>query len=110
MSTVRARISRYSVGFLPVVVTALGVALLAYGALAFLSSPLAGVWLGGAGLFLLLSGVVATPWAAERFDLTPDQQRSTALVFGFGGAVLLALFVVVNVMTFASFESGSSSN
>ncbi|MFC6736553.1 hypothetical protein ACFQEQ_09935, partial [Halolamina salina] len=64
---------------------------------------LGGAWLALSGLCLLLSGVVATPWAADRFDLTPGQQRNTALVFG--GAALLVLFVVVNV---ASFESGGS--
>ncbi|WP_435117955.1 hypothetical protein [Halolamina sp. C58] len=102
-----SRSSQQSVGFLPVVVAALGVALLGYGALVFGASPLAGAWLGLSGLCLLLSGVVATPWAAERFDLTPTQQRTTALVFGVGGVALLALFVVVN---FASFEAGSSSS
>ncbi|QKY20986.1 hypothetical protein B4589_011600 [Halolamina sp. CBA1230] len=106
MSTVSKSPQR-SVGFLPVVVAALGVVLLGYGALAFASSPLGGAWLGLAGLCLLLSGVVATPWAADRFDLTPAQQRTTALVFGVGGAALLALFVLVNV---ASFEGGSSSS
>jgi hypothetical protein len=100
--------SRRSVGFLPVVVAALGVVLLGYGALAFLSSPLAGAWLGVAGFCLLLSGVVATPWAAERFDLTRVQQRNTALAFGVGGAALLVLFVVVNFVTSQSFEGGSS--
>ncbi len=99
------RSSQQSIGFLPVVVAALGVSLLGYGVPVVGASPLAGVWLGGSGLFLLLSGVVATPWAAGRFDLTPAQQRTTALVFGVGGAVLLALFVAVNV---ASFESGES--
>ena len=106
-STVTSRSPQQSVGFLPVVVAALGVALLGYGALAFAASPLGGAWLALSGLCLLLSGVVATPWAAHRFDLTPAQQRTTALVFGVGGAALLALFVVVNV---ASFEGGSSSS
>ena len=97
--------SHRSVGFLPVVVAALGVSLLGYGVLVVGASPLAGVWLGGSGLFLLLSGVVATPWAADRFGLTPAQQRTTALVFGVGGAALLLLFVVVNVASFGSGES-----
>ena len=110
MSTVRTKSSRSSVGFLPVVVAALGVVLLGYGALAFTSSPLAGAWLGVAGLCLLLSGVVATPWAAERFELTHAQQRNTAVAFGIGGAALLVLFIVVNFMAFEPFESGSSSN
>lgn len=110
MSTVSTKPSSRSVGFLPVVVAALGVVLLGYGALAFTSSPLAGAWLGVAGLCLLLSGVVATPWAAERFDLTRVQQRNTALAFGIGGAALLVLFVVVNFATFQSFEGGSSGN
>jgi len=95
-----------SPGFLPVAVAALGVVLLGYGALAFAASPLAGVWLAASGLCLLLSGVFATEWAATTFDLTPRQQRGTALAFGVGGGLLLVLFVVVN---FASFSDGSSS-
>lgn len=106
MSTVSTRSTKRSVGFLPVVVAALGVVLLGYGALAFASSPLAGGWLGAAGLCLLLSGVVATPWAAERFDLTSAQQRDTALILGGGGVFLLVAFIAVNFMTV---EGGSSS-
>jgi hypothetical protein len=109
MSTVSTRSASRSVGLLPVIVAASGVVLVGYGALAFLSSPLAGAWLGVTGLCLLLSGIAATSWAAERFDLSPAQQRNTALAFGFGGAALLALFVVVNFVTFQSFEGGSSS-
>lgn len=105
-STVSTRSTRQSVGFLPVVVAALGVTLLGYGALAFASSPLGGAWLGLSGLCLLLSGLVATPWIADRLDLTPTQQRTTALVFGGGGAALLVLFIVVNV---TGFDGGSSS-
>jgi len=103
---VSTRSPQQSVGFLPVVAAALGVTLLGYGALAFGSSPLGGVWLGLAGLCLLLSGLVATPWLADRLGLTPAQRRTTALVFGVGGAALLVLFVLVNV---ASFEGGTSS-
>jgi len=106
MSTVSTT-DRRSPGLLAVVVAALGTVVLGYGVLVIPVSPLAGVWLAVAGLFLLIAGVVATPWAAARFDLTPREQRTTALVFGGAGFVLLALFVVVS---FASFESGSSSS
>lgn len=102
-----AQSTRRSSGFIAVVVAALGVTLLGYGALVFLASPLGGAWLAVSGLFLVISGVVATPWAAAQFDLTPGQQRTIALAFGVGGVMLLVLFVVVNG---ATFESGSSSS
>jgi len=104
-STVSARSTQQSVGFLPVVVAALGVTLLGYGALAFGSSPLGGAWLGLSGGCLLLAGLVATPWIADWLGFTPAQRRTVALVFGLGGAALLVLFVLVNV---AGFGGGSS--
>jgi len=103
---VSTRTTEPSVGFLPVVVAALGVVLLGYGASAFSAAPLAGVWLAAAGLCLLLSGVVATPLVAGQFGLTTAQQRNAALVLGGVGALLLVAFLAVNV---ASFGAGSGS-
>lgn len=97
--------TKRSPGVLPVTVAALGVVLLGYGALVFGASPLGGAWLAVSGLCLLLSGVVATAWAGEQFDLTPGQQRTTALSFGVGGALLFVLFVVVNYAAFTAFET-----
>lgn len=105
MSTVSSRSTDSSPGFFTVLLASFGVVLLGYGALAFSASPLGGVWLALAGLCLLISGVLRTAWAGGRLELTPDQQRTTALVFGVGGMVLLALFVVVNYAVVTSFET-----
>ncbi|GAB7094106.1 hypothetical protein JCM30237_12580 [Halolamina litorea] len=109
MSTVSTRSTQRpsGPGFLAVVVGSLGVVLLAYGAFAFLASPLAGGWLAVSGLCLLLSGVFATPWAVEHTELSAEGCRTASVAFAAVGVALLALFVVVN---FASFEGGSAGN
>jgi len=94
-----------SPGFLPVVVSSLGVVLVGYGALVVAASPLGGAWLAVAGLCLFLSGTVATDWVAERVGLTSGDQRALSVGFGVTGAVLLVLFVAVNYAVFTSSET-----
>lgn len=97
--------THHSPGFLPVLVASLGVVLMGYGALTFVSSLLGGAWLAASGLFLLLSQLIRTGLVGGRFGLTPGQQRAASHTLGVVGVVLLALFVVVNYAAITSFET-----
>lgn len=94
-----------SFGVLAVLAILAGVFVFGYGLLVLPTSVLGGVWIGAIGLSLALSGLFATEWAGDRFDLSAPTRRRLSLAFVGLAAVLLVAFVVIN---FAAFESGDA--
>ena len=83
----------------------LGTATTGYGFLLLPQSGLGGAWIAAIGLALVLSGVLATDWAAGRLGLSPSTRRTLSLSFAAIAALLLVAFVVVNGASFESFEA-----
>jgi|GEM_PF-6227605 len=78
----------------------LGISVTLYGVLVLSASALGGVWIVATGVALLLSGVLATAWAAEQFALDPRTQRLLVVAFAVVAVFLGVSFVLVNGMTF----------
>lgn len=85
----------------PALAMLVGVLLVGLGVLFLQGSLLAGIHIAAIGVSLFLAGMVSTRWAANRWNMSPRDQRTWAVAFTVLAGVLMLLFVVVN---YASFE------
>lgn len=85
----------------PAVAMLVGTVLVALGVLFLQSSLLAGLHIGTLGAAIFLAGMVSTHWAANRWNMSPRDQRNWSIAFTALAGILLILFVVIN---YAGFE------
>jgi uncharacterized membrane protein YidH (DUF202 family) len=60
-----------------------------------------GIHIAAIGASIFLAGMVSTRWAANRWNMSPTDQRNWAVAFTVLAGILIVLFVIIN---YASFE------
>jgi len=88
---------------MPALLMLVGAAVVALGVLLLSQSGLGGAHIAAIGGSLFLSGAFSTRWIADRFGLSPADQRRWSLAFATLAGLLVVLFVVLN---WATFEAG----
>lgn len=83
-----------------------GLLLVGYGVMLVGTSLLAAAWVAAVGVCVAASGVVATPWAGERFGISPRRQRRMSTALGVLGVLLAVAYLLTNG---ATFSGGSAS-
>jgi hypothetical protein len=81
----------------------LGALVAGYGLLLVPVSLLGGLHVAAIGASLFLSGLFATEWAGDQFDLAVGTRRNVSLAFAVLAVILAVAFLVVN---YASFSTG----
>jgi hypothetical protein len=85
----------------------LGVLVGGYGLLLVPVSLLGGLHVAAIGACLFSSGLFATDWAGDQFDLAPGTRRTVSLAFAVLAVILVVAFLVVNYATFSVGEAVS---
>jgi hypothetical protein len=85
----------------------LGVLVGGYGLLLVPVSLLGGLHVAAIGACLFFSGLFATDWAGDQFDLAPGTRRTVSLAFAVLAVILVVAFLVVNYATFSVGEAVS---
>ncbi|ELY65212.1 hypothetical protein [Natrinema versiforme] len=96
-------------GIVAVLAILVGAAIAGYGVLLVQTSLLGGGWIAAIGLSLVLSGLFATDWAGDRFDLLRTARRRLSLGFAVLAVLLLIAFVGISGASFESEAIESSS-
>ena len=86
---------------LPAVAMLVGAVLLVLGVLFLQDSLYGGLHIGAIGTSIFLAGLVSTRWAANRWNMSPGEQRNWSVAFTVLAGILVILFVIIN---YASFE------
>lgn len=86
---------------LPALAMLVGAILLVLGVLFLQDSLYGGTHIAGIGASIFLAGMVSTRWAADRWNMSPRDQRNWSVAFTVLAGILIVLFVIVN---YASFE------
>lgn len=86
---------------LPALAMLVGAILVVLGVLFLQGSLLGGIHTAALGASIFLAGMVSTRWAANRWNMSPSDQRNWAVAFIVLAGILMVLFVVIN---YASFE------
>lgn len=86
---------------LPAFAMLVGAALVLLGVVFLLGGTLYG-WLhiSAIGVSIFLAGMVSTRWAADRWNMSPKDQRNWAVAFTSLTGILLILFIIINSATF----------
>lgn len=108
VSTSNSTSSDSSFSALSIFAMVVGAFVVGYGLLVVPVSVFGGAWIVAIGLSVFLSGLFATGWAGDRFDLDPETRRNLSLTFALFAIVLFVAFVVVNYASFDAFEVESS--
>lgn len=86
---------------LPALAMLIGAILVMLGVLFLPDSLLGGIHIAAIGASIFLAGMVSTRWAANRWNMSPADQRTWSIAFTISAGLLIILFVIIN---YASFE------